>query len=1638
LPAITVTPSNNGGLMPGQSILDDLLSPTSLSQNPNLLQQENAAQTTFSNGSDLSGGSVGGLSQVPVQTTAVPENSFSIQPINYPSTSSFTPLTSNETVASDFTDLSQGSSPVAIGRGSMSLSDWQQQVNAISQNPANYGCSASTCVVLNTGNTAIVYNSSSAVPGTYVIQSNGTLATNIWSAVVGVDPQSEAATLEGGLPVSTPQGTMSFQPDPASAQVMGQALASDYNNASLTDRVSAYFTGTPGVSTSYVPSPTQPAEPDISATPPATPVEQPVSVSTISEQEYQQLCPNCVQATPQQESTQSSEQVAANTPTNGQAAPPGTSQPDQSPGSQSQPGSNPTANPTTNPTTQPAGSQPAQAQTPPASNPAATQPAGAPAANPGQAAPAGGTQQAQPTPGGATGGALNNIGGALSFVTGLLKGLTTPSSSASAPASTPAAQPLVYSATAPLAANPATEEGLLGPCQTTTAQVGTQQQQQPACGATTNLPTPQLVAALPLTTTATGNGTGGQAQQTSQNSNVPQTIIAGQTQTQTSDQAQASSNGNSTTNVTSSGSVKTQTSGSQPTSGQSGSNTPANPQGTQQGPTGSSNPSGTQQGGTGAPATTPGNSTSQPTTNPTTGSGTSQPTQSASNPQPSSSGTGGGVSYSNSTAPGSAATTCQTFVCFVGQSAKKALQWAANNLNPISPASAEPAQAPDIATLKLQLQNAVAQAQSAGIAAAQAQDLAHGKVAVQAVGNLVQTAKQVAANPQISPASRQQLQQAIPQTEALQAWMKSTLNNPIAMAQYYNILLPEGQRLAGLSTALGTVATQALTTATPQNAATNPQPAPAPATQLPLAIWPTPPQLQPAKAATVPTPAATTPTPAPAQTQPQPVVQAAAPAQTAPNIPGKFNPASGQQLANAVNTACKIVGCNAPLIQSAMGGVCAIESQCNSQAPHPGSQYQGFGQLGTAETYRSINELNQMAQSPNLSPAEQAQVRAAAAAATSMVASGVNPNSNPVVGPWLLTALHVALGTFPKVSAVTNNPYTAAAYLENAQLAPVTFSGAFSPSNVLSPAAVNAYNRQGWIPLSQGTTVAQAAQEMLGTRGQVIGGGVSFAGQFTPNSTPAPIPTSYAAACNYQGCASPTPSTQVAAARVAGVTALPNGTVAPAGSVSMTDSTTGASFSCSGNAATCVAAFQQQAALSRLCASNPATCNASVGTFNETPNGTAQQQAQPRKIIAIQSAYGAMGKLAQNPNVPTVTGISSQSLISQLRAAGVPVQDNSSASLSNYPHGKNQMAALTWHGDGSSGNGAGLVQEEITNNQRGASAAQAVLQQDGTLVVVAPLDAVSFHAATMNKLGPGIEIQGINNTGGNPTPAQLATMQKVTNVVMNQLGWEVGTHGQIEPSHKDALEAGPSTINYVYQGVAPGPVPSYTITDANGNPVLGANGQPITTTQAPGNVGGASLFLTNPDGTLQVDQNGNPIPVTPVTLTPSPTNPNLYTAPDNRPPQPFPANPWTPGTPANPYPYTSTAPVGQPAQYAQNAQQQPAYAQPPQQVVSQPITQPVSLPVLASSATSSPSLVPAALTLIANPKTVQPKGTSKISWSSVGTRSCDITAPGGIQIGTTTNGSVFSPELSTTTLFTALCITDASSTISATTSVEVQ
>jgi len=423
-----------------------------------------------------------------------------------------------------------------------------------------------------------------------------------------------------------------------------------------------------------------------------------------------------------------------------------------------------------------------------------------------------------------------------------------------------------------------------------------------------------------------------------------------------------------------------------------------------------------------------------------------------------------------------------------------------------------------------------------------------------------------------------------------------------------------------------------------------------PITQAPPNIPPQtliPPQVNPGP--TVPSPTPVTPTPSPiiSKSPPMPpeqtsplkeILDVITPREESPNpwteiirssdpLPiekiAAYDRTSGQELADAVNAACKEVGCNAPLMTQAFGGVCAIESLCNAQHPHPGSQYQGFGQLGWAETGRAISSLDALANSPRLTPAEQIQVRAAANAARAARAGGRNPNTDIQIGPWLLIGLHRALGTMEKVNAITNDPRLAAAYLQNAQLAPVMFRGQFTPNTTFTPSAIWAYNVQRWMgTLPAGTTVGQAAQRMLSVSGvsNKVNNGIRYASQFTPRNEPAPIvgpapsgqqppPTTQqnlppAPRGGWRGTPHTTVPEAVARARVEGLTAVtPSTSAPPPGTLLSGSQHTGAVFSGSGDRGAFQNAARRQEFLARGIANGTLPEGAQIKQFIARPTG---------------------------------------------------------------------------------------------------------------------------------------------------------------------------------------------------------------------------------------------------------------------------------------------------------------------------------------------------------------------------------------------------------------------------------------------------
>jgi hypothetical protein len=240
----------------------------------------------------------------------------------------------------------------------------------------------------------------------------------------------------------------------------------------------------------------------------------------------------------------------------------------------------------------------------------------------------------------------------------------------------------------------------------------------------------------------------------------------------------------------------------------------------------------------------------------------------------------------------------------------------------------------------------------------------------------------------------------------------------------------------------------------------------------------------------------------------------------APNIPGAYNPASGAQLINAANTVCKVIGCNAQTAARALGGVVGIESEGNAQVPHPGSPYQGYGQLGEDETNRALAKLKQIAQATNLTPEERSVINDVIRRADVQVASGRNPNTDDHAGPWLLAGLHAEQGTLAKATALTNDPRLAAAYMMNAQFAPSMMKDpSYGPNTVLPPNAVAAYNKQGGLFVPIGATVADAAQQVMRWKSDRIDKGISMIDRLAGGSDYVPFTGGQPVACGYRGCA---------------------------------------------------------------------------------------------------------------------------------------------------------------------------------------------------------------------------------------------------------------------------------------------------------------------------------------------------------------------------------------------------------------------------------------------------------------------------------------------------------------------------------------
>lgn len=244
--------------------------------------------------------------------------------------------------------------------------------------------------------------------------------------------------------------------------------------------------------------------------------------------------------------------------------------------------------------------------------------------------------------------------------------------------------------------------------------------------------------------------------------------------------------------------------------------------------------------------------------------------------------------------------------------------------------------------------------------------------------------------------------------------------------------------------------------------------------------------------------------------------------------------------------------------------------------------------------------------------------------------------------------------------------------------------------------------------------------------------------------------------------------------------------------------------------------------------------------------GSKLVQSAPKQQVP--TTFG--GKVAKAAGVP-LQKMSHEDWVAALQNAGVKVQDLSSrlpvaSNLAWQTDGTRVMI----HGDVSSGDN--LVKYEMGQLSSGKVAAQAVLKEDGTFVVLKRLDTGAFQAGSSNRQGFGFETAGADN-GREATDPQFDVQKKIADIALSH-GIEVGTHGMAEPGHRMSSEGGTRIVSYVY-GNGPVMAPQVGLygVDASGA------GQKIGDTMNSSDIAGAQGVTTfestdpngKPDGTMK-------------------------------------------------------------------------------------------------------------------------------------------------------------------------------------------
>ena len=196
---------------------------------------------------------------------------------------------------------------------------------------------------------------------------------------------------------------------------------------------------------------------------------------------------------------------------------------------------------------------------------------------------------------------------------------------------------------------------------------------------------------------------------------------------------------------------------------------------------------------------------------------------------------------------------------------------------------------------------------------------------------------------------------------------------------------------------------------------------------------------------------------------------------------------TGSSFAEASGIICKDRGCDAGFTAKALGGSAAQESNWNPN--NSTGSFEGIGQLNDSETGRATRSLEKLAAAPNyLTEQDRNTVLGVVDDIKASEAAGKNPNNDPRLGAWLMTARQADLSGLGKnVSGIdaanefaAGDAKTGAAVIQLGQLAPSALTGpdGFDPDRALTSNERWALRVNSLPSISNGDTVGDAISKI--------------------------------------------------------------------------------------------------------------------------------------------------------------------------------------------------------------------------------------------------------------------------------------------------------------------------------------------------------------------------------------------------------------------------------------------------------------------------------------------------------------------------------------------------------------------------------